>query len=154
MCKKTIMLPRRVLWRSRTARGSLLDRWTSYRTIGAIDAAVALLGPQQRAACPAFVIPLAGIGGHGFAGLMGTFRARQGRGQLDFALFCFHRAYAVRSAKMARVGNKTMSRTPIAALNPTVPSITTRMGVKQHNAVKSVPTTPILSNRLESMKAS
>ena len=47
-------------------RATLLDRWAGLTRIGAIHAAVARFGPEQRMALRAFIKPLAGVGGHGF----------------------------------------------------------------------------------------
>jgi hypothetical protein len=40
---------------------------------------------------------------------------------------------------MTKAGNSTRSRYGVKALNPTAPSKTKRIGVKQHNAISTVP---------------
>lgn len=130
-----------------------LHRGARLGPIGAENAAVSLLWPQQDSACAALVVPETSICRHFFIVSCTTIRANQLRDQLDVCLVRRHSAHPVNPKKKASVGRRTKSRYPTTTPKPIAPSVMTRTGVKQQIAVTTAPTSPIFRSRLSSMTA-
>ena len=110
-------------------------------------AARAVLGLQCFATPHTEVKANSRVGRHRLTTSVAAVRTRDLRDQFDVFFCLFHSAYTVMRMKMKSAGRRTASRPLIHADKPKAPRAITRIGVKQHSAAKTVPTTPMERRR-------
>ena len=129
---------------SSTAVARPLHRRTWHRPVGTENAAIPGLWLQHRLAIPARIEPLASICRHRFGCNMTTLRAGQIGNEGHFAWRRCHNAYPKMQRKMPNAGSNTKSSIARSPARPRPASSQTSNGVKQHSAVTTAPTIPML----------
>lgn len=135
---------------TRSARSTrpmgFLYRRTRDRAERAEHAAIARMGSQYSTTVHAVVKKYASVCWHHLSSLMGAAWADDGGLQFDHNARCLlQKAWTVMPAKTTSAGSRMISSQPPSGDNPTIPSRTTKIGVKQHRATAVVPIIPVLA---------